>query len=197
MTLELLRDRMKETLKQPRYLHSIGVEEVACDLAVIYGFDPMKASIAGILHDCAKELSDEELLQSCKLYHLEVREIEARSPYLLHGKVGAVFAREYFGIEDPEIISSIVYHTTGRPNMSLLEKIIFTADYIEPSRKPIQRIDEIRATAYTDLDTAVFMILENTLEYLEQSKADIDTMTVDTYNYYKAKLCLHNKPSGF
>lgn len=194
MNLEALRDRLKQTLKQPRYLHSIGVEEVACDLAVIYGYDTEKASIAGILHDCARNLSDEELLQYCELHHLEVTEIEARCPFLLHGKVGAAFAREQFGIEDSQIISSIVYHTTGRPNMTLLEKIIFTADYIEPYRKPLPRIDEIRQLAYSELDQAVLMILENTLGYLEQSKADIDTMTVDTYEYYKAKLCLHNKP---
>lgn len=197
MKLELLRDRMKETLKQPRYLHSIGVEEVACDLAIIYGYDAMKASIAGILHDCAKDLSDKELLQCCKNYHLEVTEIEARCPFLLHGKVGAAYAREQFSIEDSEIISSIVYHTTGRPNMSLLEKIIFTADYIEPYRRPLPRLDEIRAMAYTELDFAVLMILENTLGYLEQSEADIDTMTVDTYKYYKEKLCVKNKPSSF
>ena len=194
MNLEALRDRLKQTLKQPRYLHSIGVEEVACDLAVIYGYDTEKASIAGILHDCARNLSDEELLQYCELHHLEVTEIEARCPFLLHGKVGAAFAREQFGIEDSQIISSIVYHTTGRPNMTLLEKIIFTADYIEPYRKPLPRIAEIRQLAYSELDQAVLMILENTLGYLEQSKVDIDTMTVDTYEYYKAKLCLHNKP---
>jgi predicted HD superfamily hydrolase involved in NAD metabolism len=197
MNLELLRDRIKETLKQPRYLHSIGVEEVACDLAVIYGYDTKKASIAGILHDCARNLSDIELLQYCEKFQLEVTEIEARCPFLLHGKVGASYAREQFGIEDPEIISSIVYHTTGRPNMSLLEKIIFTADYIEPYRKPLPRIDVIRAMAYSELDQAVLMILENTLGYLEQTNADIDTMTVDTYKYYKEKLCVHNKPESF
>ena len=194
MNLELLRDRMKETLKQPRYLHSIGVEEVACDLAVIYGYDAKKASIAGILHDCARHLSDQELVQSCKLYHLEVTEVEERCPFLLHGKVGAALAREQFGIEDLEIINSIIYHTTGRPKMNLLEKIIFTADYIEPYRKPLPRIDEIRGLAYSELDWAVLMILENTLGYLEQSKADIDTMTVDTYEYYKSILCDREKP---
>lgn len=190
MDIELLRDSMKKILKQPRYLHSIGVEEVACDLAVIHGYDEEKAGIAGILHDCAKNLSDDELLQCCEKYQLEITEIEARCPFLLHGKVGAAFARELYGITDQEILSSILYHTTGRPNMSLLEKIIFTADYIEPYRKPLPRIDKIRATAYSELDLAVLMILENTLGYLEQSKADIDTMTVDTYEYYKEKLCV-------
>lgn len=188
MDLQMLEDSMKKNLKQPRYLHSIGVEEVACDLAVIYGYDPGKASIAGILHDCAKNLSDEELLCYCQKYQLPVTEIEVRCPFLLHGKVGAAFAKDQYKITDPEIIDSITYHTTGRPNMSLLEKIIFTADYIEPYRRPLPRIDEIRWMAYTDLDQAVLIILENTLSYLEQSKAEIDTMTVDTYQYYKTTL---------
>jgi predicted HD superfamily hydrolase involved in NAD metabolism len=197
MDITLLQDSMKKILKQPRYLHSIGVEEVACDLAVIHGYDVSKAAVAGILHDCAKNLSDEELLQYCEKYQLQVTEIEARCPFLLHGKVGAALARDVYEITDPDIISSIVYHTTGRPNMSLLEKIIFTADYIEPYRKPLPRIDEIRTMAYSELDWAVLMILENTLGYLEQSKAEIDTMTVDTYEYYKAKLCVQNKPKSF
>ncbi|MBP1756461.1 MAG: hypothetical protein H6Q59_2859 [Firmicutes bacterium] len=188
MDLEILRDIMKQLLKQPRYIHSLGVEEVACDLAVIYGYDAEKASIAGILHDCARNLSDAELLSCCEQYHLQVTEMEAKCPFLLHGKVGAAFAKDLYGITDTEIINSITNHTCGRPNMSLLEKIIFIADYIEPYRKPLPRIDEIRRMAYNDLDRALVMILENTLNYLEQSKAEIDTMTVDTYEYYKKLL---------
>ena len=188
MDLEILRDIMKQLLKQPRYIHSLGVEEVACDLAVIYGYDAEKASIAGILHDCARNLSDAELLSCCEQYHLQVTEMEAKCPFLLHGKVGAAFAKDLYGITDTEIINSIINHTCGRPNMSLLEKIIFIADYIEPYRKPLPRIDEIRRMAYNDLDRALVMILENTLNYLEQSKAEIDTMTVDTYEYYKKLL---------
>ena len=195
MDLQMLEDSMKKTLKQPRYLHSIGVEEVACDLAVIYGYDTEKASIAGILHDCAKNLSDEELLSYSKQYQLPVSEIEARCPFLLHGKVGAAIAKDQYHITDSEIIDSILYHTTGRPDMSLLEKIIFTADYIEPYRRPLPRIDEIRWMAYTNLDRAVLIILKNTLNYLEQSKAEIDTMTVDTYHYYKKLLSVENGPN--
>lgn len=196
MKLELLRDKMKETLKQPRYLHSIGVEEVACDLAIIHGYNSEKASIAGILHDCAKELPDEELLKCCRNYHLEITEVEAKCPFLLHGKVGAAFARERFGVEDTEIIDAILYHTTGRPNMKLLEKIIFTADYIEPYRRLLPGINEIREMAYSKLDVAVLMILENTLRYLEQTRAVIDTMTVDTYMYYKELLCVPGSTQG-
>ena len=191
MNLEYLRDSMKNTLKQPRYFHSLGVAKVAGDLAVIYGYDEEKARIAGILHDCAKNLSDAELLRWCDIYHLSVSPMEALCPFLLHGKVGAVLARENYGIEDPEILDAIIYHTTGRPNMSLLEKIIFTADYIEPFRRPLPRLDEIRNQAYADLDRAVLMILENTLDYLTESKVKIDTTTVDTYKYYKYALQIH------
>ncbi len=191
MELDYLRDSMKRTLKQPRYLHSLGVEEVACDLAVISGYDVGKAGIAGILHDCAKNLSDAEMLRWCEFYHLPVTPMERLCPFLLHGKVGAAFARENYGIKDREILDAITYHTTGRPDMSLLEKIIFTADYIEPYRKPLPRIDEIRRQAYSDLDRAVLMILENTLNYLSESKVEIDTTTVDAYEYYKSELQIH------
>lgn len=193
MDLEQMRDNMKVRLSKSRYLHSTGVEEVACDLAVIFGYDEEKASIAGILHDCARNLTDPELLKQCEVFHLQVSEIEHECPFLLHAKVGAAYAKEEFGVEDEEIISAIIYHTTGRPAMTLLEKIIFTADYIEPYRKPLPRIESIRDAAYSNLDLGVMMILENTLDYLNSSGAEIDTLTVDTYEYYKAQLLLGSK----
>ncbi len=188
MDLEQMRDSMKMLLKESRFRHSIGVEEVSCDLAVIYGYDIEKACIAGILHDCVRNLTDEQLLTECERYQLPVSEIENRCAFLLHGKVGATYAKYKYGVIDEDIINAITYHTTGRPAMSLLEKIIFTADYIEPNRQPLPRIDEIRRQAYTDLDLAVYMILENTLEYLNNSTTEIDTLTIETYEYYKAIL---------
>jgi predicted HD superfamily hydrolase involved in NAD metabolism len=188
MELEQIRNSLKMSLKPKRYLHSEGVEEVACDLAVINGYDMKKAGIAGLLHDCAKNLTERQLLKECESHRLPVTEVERRCPFLLHAKVGALYARIKYGIEDEEILNSIAYHTTGRPAMTLLEKIIFTADYIEPCRKPLPRIDEIRRTAYSDLDAGVYMILENMLDYLTDTESVTDTLTVDTYNYYKAVL---------
>jgi predicted HD superfamily hydrolase involved in NAD metabolism len=185
MELEQIRDTVKTQLKPSRFLHSIGVEDVACDLALLNGYDIEKASIAGILHDCAKNLSDEELLTACEIYHLPVTEIERKCIFLLHAKVGAALAKTKYGIEDEEILNAITYHTTGRPAMTLLEKIIFTADYIEPYRKPLPRIEEIRKAAYNDLDLAVFMVLENMLNYLRGSGSEFDTLTEETYHYYK------------
>lgn len=184
MDLEQLRECMRKVLVDSRFRHSIGVEEVACDLATIFGYDSSKACVAGILHDCAKNLSDEELLNECCNYHLPVTEIERSCAFLLHAKVGAAFARDKYSVKDEDILSAITYHTTGRPGMTLLEKIIFTADYIEPYRKPLPRIKEIRWAAYNDLNLAVLMILENTLDYLRTAASRIDMQTVETYEYY-------------
>lgn len=185
MDFEQIKDKLKKELKPSRYLHSIGVEEVSHDLALIHGYDIKKARLAGILHDCAKDLSDEELLEASRTYQLSVSEIENRCPFLLHAKVGAVYADRFYGIKDQEILNAIKYHSTGRPAMTLPEKIVFTADYIEPYRKPLPRIDEIRKASYENLDLAVLMILENMLEYFKKTAAEIDTTTIDTYEYYR------------
>jgi nicotinate-nucleotide adenylyltransferase len=185
MELQQLRDNVKPLMKDSRYQHTLGTEAVAYDLALIHGYDTIKASIAGILHDCAKDLSDEELLHECVRLKLPVTEIEKQRALLLHAKVGAAYAGEKFGIRDEEILNAIAYHTTGKPGMTLLEKIIFTADYIEPNRKPLPNIDVIRQTAYNNLDQAITMISKSTLDYLESTGAAIDTLTRDTYEYYK------------
>lgn len=185
MELQQLRDRVKPLMKDSRYQHTLGCEAVAYDLALIHGYDTEKASIAGILHDCAKDRSDEELLWECERRKLPVTKIESQRTLLLHAKLGAAYAREEFGIRDEEILNAIIYHTTGRPGMSLLEKIIFIADYIEPNRRPLPNIDLIRRTAYENLDQAITMISKSTLDYLESTGAAIDTLTRDTYDYYK------------
>lgn len=185
MDLELIRENLYGVLKESRYQHSLGVEAVACDLAVIFGYDMERAQIAGLLHDCARYLTDQQLIAKCKEYQLPVSEVEQRCAFLLHGKVGAVFARDLYGVEEEDTLNSIRYHTTGRPAMSLLEKIIFVADYIEPYRRTLPRINEIREAAYSDINQAMIMILENTLSYLEKSASIIDNLTVETYDYYK------------
>lgn len=186
MELEEIRECMEKRLKKSRCIHTFGTEEVAFDLALIYGYDTKKASIAGLLHDCAKNLTDEELLIECEKYHLPISEIEMKSTYLLHAKVGAVYAKLICGVEDEDILNAITYHTTGRPSMSLLEKIIFCADYIEPNRKLFPGMDEIRRVAYENIDYTVYLILINTLEDLKNKGAIIDTLTTETYEYYKS-----------
>lgn len=186
MNPDQIRYDLKNKLKASRYLHSIGVEEVCHDLAVIYRYDEEKAVLAGILHDCAKYLTDQELLANCEIYRLPVTEIESHCPYLLHAKVGAAFAINKYGITDLDILNAIAYHTTGRPGMSLLEKIVFVSDFIEPNRKSLPGLVEIREAAYTDIDLAVVKTSDNVLQYLYKTGGEIDQLTVETYEYYKS-----------
>ena len=179
--------KLKPKLNEKRYVHSVGVEYTAATLAFVYGADIQKARIAGLLHDCAKCIPTEEKLKKAKKYGLPINKSEKANPDLLHGKLGAYIAKEKFGIKDPDILSAITYHTTGHPGMSLLDKIIFVADYIEPNRKMIRDLTEIRREAYEDIDKCIIHILENTLEYLIYKDTIIDELTKETYDYYVAQ----------
>lgn len=191
--LEELQNEVKSKLTEKRYLHTVGVCHTSACLAMSYGEDIKKASIAGMLHDCAKCLSDEEIKKQCLEYQIEISEIENRNPYLLHSKLGAYYAKHIYNINDIDILNAIQYHTTGRPNMSLLEKIVFIADYIEAGRKDILGLKEIRSIAFQYIDQAVYLSLKNTLTYLNSQisagkQVEIDTLTNKAYEYYKLKV---------
>lgn len=175
---------LKKELKKKRFRHSIGVQYTSVCLAMRYGGDIEKASYAGLLHDCAKGMSDEKLLSVCRTNGLPVTAAEEISPYLLHGRVGAHIAAQKYGVSDPDILGAITWHTTGKAGMSLLEKIVFTADYIEPGRDNAPNLKEIRQMAFVDLDQAICMILKQTLDYLKENGKPIDPATEITYNYY-------------
>ncbi len=182
-----LQHDLTNILTEKRLFHSFGVQDFSFALALRYGYDTSKANVAGLLHDCAKCIEDTIMLKECEKYNIPVREVEHRSPYLLHGKLGAYYAEHKYGIIDSDVLSAITYHTTGKPDMSLLEKIVFTADYIEPnrSRDHIPGLDKIRELAFFDLDKAVYQILTNTLQYLKCKQLEIDNLTIDAYDYYK------------
>ena len=179
--------KLKPKLNEKRYVHSVGVEYTAATLAFVYGADIQKARIAGLLHDCAKCIPTDEKLKKAKKYGLPINKSEKANPDLLHGKLGAYYAKEKFGIKDKDILSAITYHTTGHPDMCLLDKIIFVADYIEPNRKMIRDLTEIRREAYENLDKCILHILENTLEYLIYKDTIIDELTKETYDFYLAQ----------
>ena len=176
---------LQKRLKASRYEHTLGVEYTACCLAMRYGADMNKADMAGLLHDCAKCLSPAERTACVERYHIPVSEFERQNPELLHAKLGACLARDRYGIEDPEILSAITWHTTGKPDMSLLDKIIFIADYIEPGRYKAANLPEIRAMAFVDLDQCLMKILSDTIHYLDTIKAVTDPMTKKTWDYYR------------
>lgn len=177
-------DYLKKKQSTKRFRHTLGVAYTATALAMRYGENLKSAEMAGLLHDVAKPLNDEEELEFCKEKKLDISELEKNNPFLLHGKIGSFMAEEKFGIDDKDILNAIYYHTTGRPGMSLLEKIIYIADYIEPSRKVQPNLDAIRKIAFEDIDRALVWILKDTLDYLNNKDGAIDPMTQKTYDYY-------------
>lgn len=180
-----IQNRLKKKQSERRYIHTMGVQYTSICLAMKYGYDLKKAELAGLLHDCAKYLDADKLLKTCKKNEIPITEAEYKSPYLLHGKVGAYFAQKKYGITDEEILNAIRFHTTGRPDMTMLEKIVFVADYIEPSRSHAPNLDALRRLSFENLDQAVYEILKQTLDYLEKKKQNIDQHTVVTCEFYK------------
>lgn len=184
MTREKMISRLKGKISEKRFEHSLGVEYTAASMAMVYGVDVEKARIAGLLHDCAKGLATKDKLEKARKHGLPISKYEEKNPDMLHAKLGAFYARYKYDVLDEDILNAICYHTTGRPNMSVLEKIIFVADYIEPNRKPLPEMEQIRKEAFTDLDTCVIHILKNTLDYLHNTTFELDYMTQKTYDFY-------------
>ena len=185
MDIKKIKKELKNVLDKSRYEHTIGVAYTATSLAMKYNVDLNKALIAGLLHDCAKCVPDDEKVKECKKYDIDISDIEMENKSLLHSKLGMVYANVLYDVDDSDILNSILYHTTGRPNMSMLEKIIYIADYIEPSRRLRIHMEEIRRAAFSDIDPCLLMILGDTVEYLKSSGKIIDTATQETYDYYK------------
>lgn len=186
MDIEEIRESLKKELKKSRYIHTLGVMDTAVHLAEIHGGDVEKARYAGLLHDCAKCLTDDEKVDLCRERGIEISKAEAGNPALLHAKCGAVLAKERYGVEDKEILHAIRFHTTGCPDMTLLDKIIYIADYIEPNRDQAPHLAELRALAETDLEETLYRILKDTVDYLlVQNPDNMDEITLKTYQYYK------------
>lgn len=175
---------MEKVLDNARFEHTLGVAYTAACLAMRYDVDITKAQVAGLLHDCAKCLTNEKRISICKKHNIQMNEAELKNPQLLHAKVGSFLAMEEFDIHDQDIINAILNHTTGRPDMSPLEKIIYIADYIEPGRKQAPNLTSIRKMAFEDPDKALLMILEDTLSYLQSTGSVVDAMTQKTYDFY-------------
>ncbi len=189
--VEKVQEKLQSKLTPKRFIHTIGVRYTAAALAMRYGLSIEDASMAGVLHDCAKCFTDDELVKKCIKHNLDCTEVEIRNGFLLHAKLGAFYAQKKYGIENEDIISAIRYHTTGRAGMKPLEAVVFTADYIEPGRRPLPHIEEVRRMAFVDIDEAIYQILDRTLGYLgEQAQTDnngreIEIHTIEAFKYYK------------
>ena len=167
-----------------RFRHTLGVTYTACALAMRYGCPLPETRIAGLLHDCAKHLSGEELRKLCMRERIDVSPFELEHTALLHARAGVYLARAEYGVTDLSILEAIRWHTTGKPDMTILEKIIFTADYIEPNRDRAPRLPELRQLAFQDLDRCVCEILRDTVSYLSRNPKSMDPMTRNAYAYY-------------
>lgn len=185
VSLKKLRHAMEKTLEPKRYEHTLGVAYTAASLAMVHEADVEKALIAGMLHDCAKCMPFHKQIAVCEKHNVSLSEVERteNSP-LLHAKAGSTLARIEYGITDNDILNAISYHTTGRPDMSTLEKIIYIADYIEPGRKTLPNLSMVRKIAYQNLDDTMRQILNDTLEHLKEKGGSIDPMTKETYQFY-------------
>jgi len=186
--LKLLQKQMKEALNEDRFEHTLGVMYTAESLAMRYGVDMTKAAVAGLLHDCAKCIPNAQKIKMCKKNDIEITAMEEKNPSLLHAKLGAYLAEEEYGIDDPEILSAIQWHTTGKPDMSMLDIIICMADYIEPNRDKAPNLKQIRKLCFENIEEALYQVLEGTLEYLSDRPDMIDPMTKISYDFYKWKL---------
>ena len=173
---------LHERLDARRLQHSRNTAKVAVELARKYGADEQKALVAGLLHDVAKGFCRQGMLNVAEQYHVDADEMEKASPELLHGKLGAAMVKTDLGISDDEILSAIRWHTTGRANMSLLEKIIYLADLIEPSRE-FAGIDEIRKLAYQDIDEAMLVALKQVMDFVKGRGFMLHPSSMEAYQY--------------
>ena len=169
LSLEELRYVALSMLKSSRVPHVLGTEQTAAALALRWGGDETAARRAALLHDCTKKLEREQHLALCRQYHVPPDQEELREGKLLHALTGAVTAREVFG-ESAEVVDAIRWHTTGKPDMTLLEKIIYLADYIEPTRSFCD-LTALRALAFEDLDRALLTGMEMSIRDLTELAA--------------------------
>ena len=177
----------KRTLSQRRYEHTRNVEKLAVRLAERNGVSEEKAALAALLHDIAKELPKDRMLQLIAENDIIAKGAAKRLPPVWHGAAAAVLAKTEYGVEDEEILSAIRCHTTGKPHMSKLDKVLYLADYMEPSRA-FDGVEELRRLVWEDLDQAMILGLEMTVEELRERGAVVHQNTQGTLDDLRRKL---------
>lgn len=184
------KNRLSEELDENRYIHSVNCMVTAASLAEHFGCDIEKAMLAGLLHDCGKNFKGDRAREMARRIGYEPDAIELAEPKLLHGFIGAHLARVEYGIEDEAVLSAIRWHTTGKAGMTLLEKIIYIADYIEPARS-FPGVEILRAEAYDDLDRCIVMATDGTIAQIMKKVGLLHPHTVDTRNH--SLLCMKSE----
>ena len=187
MDINEIKEQLKKMLSPKRFLHSVNVMKTSRRLAEKYGEDPDKAALAGLVHDCAKDLDKTEMLEQCGKYGIIVDDIMKESPDLLHGKVGSCLAQELFGIECPRVLSAVSDHTMGCEDMNRLCAIVFVADLIEDARN-YPGVETIRKAAEESLEKAIIAGLDSTIEHILDEGGILHPQTVATRNGVLEKL---------
>ena len=181
LTPDRLRPIALSYLKPKRMPHVLGTEQEAVRLARQYGADETQARVAALLHDCTKKLDMDRQLTLCAQYHIQLDDLERHALKLLHAKTGAAIARDVFGVDDA-VYRAIYWHTTGHPNMTKLEKIIYLADYIEPSRD-FPGVDDLRRAVHADLDRGLLKALDDSIRDMQQWGNPVHHNTLDARDY--------------
>ncbi len=185
LSFNTMERKLQSALSLERYIHTMGVVKTAVKMAEFYNVDKNKAYAAALLHDCAKDYPADMKRRFCKEFHVPVDEIMLNQIDLTHSFLGAEVAKREYGVTDEEILDAIRFHTTGRINMTMLEKIIFIADYIEPKRKSFDGLEKARELAFIDTDKAMKFILEEVIEYIKERKMQLHPLSLEALEYYK------------
>ncbi|GAQ26001.1 bis(5'-nucleosyl)-tetraphosphatase (symmetrical) YqeK [Tepidanaerobacter syntrophicus] len=186
ISLDEMIKKLKVNLGEKRFLHSIGVMETAEKLALRYGANVNKAKIAGLLHDCARGMSEELQLKLAQDFGILLDDIEIREKVLIHGPLGAELAKRDYGIYDEQILHAIKIHTTGDENMDILDKVIFIADFIEPSRC-FPDVEKLRRVAFQDLDDTMVKAFDSTIRYVLTKRSLLHPKTISGRNFILIK----------
>lgn len=180
--IERIKNDLKENLTEYRYIHSLGVMEMAEELATIYNVDVESARLAGLLHDIAKEMTEEESLKYVAENSIAIDDIEKINVSILHGKIGADIAKKKYGVNE-QIQKAIQYHTETNPNMDTLAKIIYVSDKIEKNRKPEKfDLEYERKLAKEDIDAAVLFIIDASIKKVIKKGKLLHPTIVETRN---------------
>ncbi|MBE0446774.1 MAG: bis(5'-nucleosyl)-tetraphosphatase (symmetrical) YqeK [Actinobacteria bacterium] len=179
--IESIKEKLKNRLIPEHYEHSLRTAGTAARMARAFGVDEGKAYIAGLLHDYAKSMSDEELVSQAERFGIEVNPVELAFPYLLHAKIGARLVESELCVKDKEIIASIANHTIGSVFMGKFDKIIYVADVIEPGRL-YQGLDLLRRIALDDLDEVFKEAYAHSLMHLIRARKLIHPTTIEVWN---------------
>lgn len=179
---------LKANVPDTRVRHILRVEEMAIDLANCHKLDAEKAARAGLMHDLAKFFRPLRLLQMAQKEGLTLDSVDIANPHLLHAEVGAIVARDQFGVFDPEILQAIRDHTLGNPGMSPLSCVVYLADGLEPGRGSASELEELRHLSRQDLDQAIWRLADYSLRHLLDSRHLIHPRTVLTRNWFLQKV---------